>query len=211
VNNPRHESGGDRRTRDTGITLIEVVVSMSIMSVLMAVFTVGIVQMYRSANHNESLSTAQSQLNIAFLRLDKEIRYAAAVSTSGAVGSDFYVEYLTMNANTRRCSQLRLHAADRQLQLRTWTQGSPDGSATAWIPLASGVGAVSGQPPFAPDPDNASRFERLELTLVATYGPRDRPTSMSITFTALNSVRRQDGGTGAQPLPDQDVCGGRRP
>jgi type II secretory pathway pseudopilin PulG len=210
VNNPHHGNGWDQRTRDTGITLAEVVVSMSIMSVLMAVFTVGIVQMYRSANHNESVSTAQSQLNVAFLRLDKEIRYAAAISTPGAVGSDFYVEYLTTSAGARRCSQLRLHAADRQLQLRTWTQGSPDGPATAWVPLASGVGADSDQP-FAPDPDNASRFERLRLTLVATYGPRDRPTSMSITFTALNSVRGQDGGTGTQPVPDQDVCGGRRP
>jgi hypothetical protein len=173
---------------------------MSIMSFLMAMFTVGMVQMYHSTNQNESLSTAQSQLNIAFLRLDDEIRYATAINTPGSVGADFYVEYLTTSPAPRTCTQLHLNTAAQQLQLRRWPQGSP-AQATEWRALASGVSADANQPPFAFDPVAGSPYERLRLRLVAVYGPRDTmKTRSDITFTALNTVS-----------PHQDVCGERRP
>ena len=68
----------------------------------MAMVTSGMIQIYRSVGRTEAVSTAQSQLSIAFLRLDREIRYAQAVATPGAAdgdeqvaaGQDQYVEYL---------------------------------------------------------------------------------------------------------------------
>jgi prepilin-type N-terminal cleavage/methylation domain-containing protein len=185
-----------RATADGGITLIEVVVAMSIMSVLMAAFTVGIVQMYRSANATGSLSTTQSQLNTVFLRLDDEIRYASAISDPSA-GPDFYVEYLTSNTTPARCTQLRL-GTDRKLRLRTWPQASP-ATASGWATLASGVSPVD--QPFTLVTEPKSSFERLRLNLVA--GPESGGSAISrldVTFTALNAVDNHHAG-----------CAGRRP
>ncbi|GII24527.1 prepilin-type N-terminal cleavage/methylation domain-containing protein [Planosporangium mesophilum] len=191
-------TAGYRGTDDSGITLIEVVVSMSIMSFLMAIFTVGIVQLYRSANHTESLSTAASQLNTVFIRLDDEIRYATAISRPGSTGAGYYVEYLTTSPGSRTCTQLRLNTAAQQLQMRTWPQESP-AQATTWRPIASGVGADANQPPFALDPISGSPYDRLRLRLVASQG--GKKTESDITFTAVNTVT---------PHPE-DVCGEGRP
>jgi type II secretory pathway pseudopilin PulG len=174
-----------RATGDAGITMVDVVVSMTIMSIFLAMFTGGVLQMFRTANRSEAASFTQSQINIAFLRLDREIRYAAGLSTPGYVGPDAYVEYLTTNTGTPVCTELRLHGTTRQLQRRTWTQGSL--APTAWIPLASDV--RSAQPFTLTAADATFNFQRLELKLFADSGGGSTATSKQtdVTFTALNT------------------------
>jgi len=183
----RRRASGLRASRDSGITLIEVVVAMSIMTVVGAMFTASVLQLFRSANSSEAASTAQSQVNIAFLRLDKEIRYAAAISTPGSVGADSYVEFLTTYTGTPVCTELRLHVATEQLQRRTWIQGSSPLTPSAWIPLASSVSST--QPFTFTAADATFNFQRLRLQLVATSGSGGTatPRQSDITFTALNT------------------------
>ncbi len=179
----RHTAG-----QDAGITLVEVVVSMSLMAVFMAMFTTTILGIFRMVNRNDATSTAQSQVNIAFLRLDKEIRYAAGISVPGSVGTDPHVEYVTTNTGTPVCTQLRLHLASQQLQRRTWTSGSTPVTPTAWIPLASNVGGA--QPFTFSAAGDTFNFQRLRLTLIATAGGGSTAASRQteITFTALNTT-----------------------
>jgi prepilin-type N-terminal cleavage/methylation domain-containing protein len=176
-----------RRAGDAGVTLIEVMISMTIMSIAMAMFTTGILQMYRSANKNEAMSTAQSQISIAFQRLDKEIRYAAGLSTQGFVGADPYVEFLITNGGSPVCTELRLHVATAQLQRRTWTQGSTPVTPSGWLPLASNISST--QPFTVSAADATYNFQRLTLNLVAGWGSGTTATSKrtDITFTALNT------------------------
>jgi type II secretory pathway pseudopilin PulG len=171
---------------DGGWSLIEVVVSMTILAVFMAMMTTGIVQVYRVVNETDAISTAQAQVNIAFLRLDREIRYASDLSTEGQVGSDWYVEYLTTYTGTSVCSELRLHVTNGQLQRRSWTQGGT--VPTTWSVLASGV---TGTKPFTfRSADATYNYPRLALSLTARAGAGTTAASkqMSITFTALNST-----------------------
>lgn len=172
---------------DAGLTLIEVVVALSIMSVLMAMVTAGIVRVFHAAAATESVSTAQSQLNTAFLRLDKEIRYAAAISVPGTVGADAYVEYVITNSGTSFCTELRLRAADRRLLRRGWVQGGTPLVPGPWVALASGVTAAT---PFTrTDADATFPFQRLRLRLVTVAGAGATGASRGtdVTFTALNT------------------------
>jgi prepilin-type N-terminal cleavage/methylation domain-containing protein len=172
--------------REDGWSLIEVVVSMSIMGVFMAMMTTGIVQVFRAINTNDAIAAAQSQVNIAFLKLDREIRYASDLSTEGQVGGDWYVEYLSTYTGTSVCSELRLHVANGQLQRRTWTQGGTVPS--TWTVLASGV---SGSKPFTlRSADATFNYARLTLSLTAQAGTGTTAASkqMSVTFTALDST-----------------------
>jgi hypothetical protein len=180
--------------------MIEVTMSMVLMSIVMAIFTTAIIQMIHAANRNQTLSTTQSQVTTAFFRLDKEIRYASAVSREGTVSGDPYVEYLTTNTSSRVCTELRLRAG--QLQWRTWTQPPPPavpgpGNVTpsTWRPLASGVSSAA---PFTfYDADAQYNFQRLELKLTAGTTSSGSSTSRQtdVTFTALNTSLSTQGDT----------------
>jgi hypothetical protein len=183
----RQRMSRPRADRDTGTTLIDVVISTTLMSFCMAMFTTGILQMYRFANKNETISTAQSQLHIAFIRLEKELRYAAGISDPGLVGLNPYVEYLTTNSGNPVCAELRLSVGNQQLQRRTWTHGAAVVAPTAWIPLVSGVTTAA---PFTVLAADATyNFQRLQVRLVSSSGAGGTATStqIDVTFTALNT------------------------
>lgn len=204
--------GRDEPTGDEGVTLMEVVVTLGIMSVLMMVFTTGILQVYRTTTATESQVVAQTQLQVAFQRLDKEIRYASwiAVPTRTA---PYYVEFAGPPDGTGvvRCGQLRLDGG--VLQLLQWTAGSPPAAGQRGQTLASGLvdNNLDGDPavarhPFvlqlpaespyattAPDAQAVGtlftpEFYRLRVRLTTRLG--DRRISSDVTFTALNTSRK---------------------
>lgn len=177
-----------RPARDAGVTMMDVVVSMTLMAIFMAIFTGGTVRMFRSAAQVQATADAQVQITTAFLRLDKEIRYAAGISQPGLALSDQYVEYLTTNSGVGICSELRLNVAAGQLQRRTWQQGATPLAPTPWIPLATSVS--SAQPFTYWAPDTRYNFQRLQLRLDATVGTGGTAVTKhtDVTFTALNTT-----------------------
>jgi type II secretory pathway pseudopilin PulG len=177
---------------DAGVTLIDVVVSMTIMSVFLAMFTTGILQIYRGTNKTEAITNAQSQLNVVFLRLDKEIRYGSGISVPNATASGgyYFEEYLTSNTGTAICTELRYDPAGKQLSRRTWTQGVTPLVPSAWLPLVSMVNATGGGSPFSLlAADSTYNFQRLRLMLTAVFGAGATSASKAIdvTFSALNT------------------------
>jgi prepilin-type N-terminal cleavage/methylation domain-containing protein len=172
-------------TDDRGFTMTEIVVTMSVMSVVMAIFTAGVVQMYNTSNKTESLAVSQDQSNTAFLRLDKQIRYASGISTPGTAGGAPYVEYLLSGSGTATCYELRL--TESKLQQRIWPQGGSI-ALSPWTVLSNGVS--SGQPFTYLPPDATFNFQRLRLQLTSTYGGNQTLSSANtdITFTALNTT-----------------------
>jgi Tfp pilus assembly protein PilV len=168
-----------RKKSDAGFTMIDVLVSMSLMVVVMAVATAGITSMYRTAGAVEARSTAQAQLGLALQRLDREIRYAEGISDEYQVGSDWYVDFLAVQGTRRQCIQLRL--AGGQLAQRTWTYDQTPLTRTAWRPLATGITSV--RPFDYLPPSDLLGYQRLTLDL---RSGRDANTA---TFTALNTTR----------------------
>ncbi|MFI7599399.1 type II secretion system protein J [Actinoplanes sp. NPDC049681] len=174
---------------DAGFTLLELMVSLAILSVAVSIFMTGLVQIFRSTSKIESASIAQSQVETAYDRLDREVRYASALSIQDVVNGDPYIEYRTENSGASLCTELRLHVADQQLQRRTWVDGPAPITPTPWVPLASGV---SGAHPFTSfDADGTNDWQRLTIDLTAVAGGEGGVTSKSltVTFTALNTSR----------------------
>jgi len=179
---------------DGGFSLAETLVVLGIMSVISAIFTTGVLQIYRATGAAESDSITQSQLSQALLRLDKSLRYAYSIGAVHTEGSTPYVEYLVLTAepgqssNAKRCLQLRLAGSgsqNLQLQSRSWALASP-GSPSAWVPLASSLSTVAGSAPFVrTQPTTAVDHQLLTLRLAAQSGSATK-TSV-LTFTALNT------------------------
>ena len=186
---------------DRGTSLAELLVGMALMSIFMSIFLTAILLMTKTANKVEATSISTSQTNQAYLRLDKSIRYATAVSTPGTstTSGDWYVEFdspVAAGSSGDACTQLRVDS--NQLQQRTWTVvGGTSSAASAWLPIANNVSngtAVAGSTdaPFtllAGTGTASTAFQRLQLTLVTTAGASGATTSnrAQITFTALNS------------------------
>jgi Tfp pilus assembly protein FimT len=187
------------RREDDGTTLAEMVVGMAIMAIFMGMFTGAMLLMSSTVNKVEAVTTSSGQLNNAFLRLDRSVRYATAISqpTRSGASNDWNVEFSATNGTTKTtCTQLRIHA--KQLQQRTWAlaaDGTTYSNLSAWVPLASNitngnVAVGAPNPPFALVQSAAgTNYQRLTITLVASSGTSTPGTSnSSVTFTAVNSV-----------------------
>jgi hypothetical protein len=177
---------------DAGVSLVELLVAMSLMAMVGAMFTTGIVQIRSSINKADSTYESQNQINAAFLRLDQEIRYASGVSTPDKAGGDWYVEYSVDVKSVDTCVELRVNAATRQLQRRQWGHGATPLQPTGWTTLATGVTATT---PFATtvaDKANLTglRFQTLTLDVTSTTGAgaMGSTRATNVTFTALNTT-----------------------
>ncbi|MGH8963147.1 MAG: hypothetical protein ACRDWT_18480 [Jatrophihabitantaceae bacterium] len=184
---------------DEGTSLMELIVGMSLMAIFMAMFTGAIVLMTSSANKVEAVTVSSGQVNEAFLRLDKLVRYASAISapaqsTGGSSTGDWYVEMSVPNVGgVFTCVQLRVDTTSQQLQQRTWTVTSDNppvvSAASTFVPLASQITNQPTDTPFVLGTDPKSLFQQLQITVLsAVSSPATASSKTSVTFTALNST-----------------------
>ncbi|MEU8240385.1 type II secretion system protein [Actinoplanes missouriensis] len=177
---------------ESGVTLIELVVSMSVMLIMMAMVTGGIVEIYRSVDRTDAETEAQTQITAAYSRLDKEVRYARGVSKPATLDGDYYVEYQVDLDEVTTCVQLRLATGVAELQRRTWVSGTDPPSPSAWTTLASNVTATTPFTVSAVDIESLTgyRYQRLRLLATVTVGSGPSASSRvtDVTFTALNAT-----------------------
>ncbi|MEU7907047.1 prepilin-type N-terminal cleavage/methylation domain-containing protein [Actinoplanes sp. NPDC049118] len=188
---------------DAGLSLIELMVTMGVMSIVMLVFTTGIVQVYWANRRTETVSVAQSQLHMAFQRFDRELRYASSISLPNdvAIGTRYYVEFA--EADPTKCVRLRLdthgQAGAGILQLIRWNLGTPPTATSPWTTVASNLDVGSDKPfarqdvgekPYATatvGQDFMTAFQRLRIRLTTKVA--DAVTTVDTTFTAVNSAK----------------------
>ncbi|WP_433303980.1 PulJ/GspJ family protein [Actinoplanes sp. CA-030573] len=194
--------------REAGVTLIETVVVMTILSFLTAIVTTGIVGVLRQQRASVAFTDAQTQAARALQRLDAEIRYAGDIRLlSGATAKpmlpDPSVVWVAVDpdssTSTLRCVAISLK--NGALQRRQWATSPAGGAIAAAAPLTlvPGVSAVSGQPPFVVDdglktitgdgdPVIVRGAESVDVNLqVSSSGSAGR--ALLQHFTALNSLQ----------------------
>jgi Tfp pilus assembly protein PilE len=190
----------DVRDDESGVTMIELVVSLTIMAVMMTVFTTAVVQMYQAADKTESMSNAQSELNNVFLRMDRIVRYATGISKMQQSGDRYYIGMLVAETgNKQRCHALQLTGgAVKRLQTASWYENARPAEAP-WTTIANNVEAPKSGAPFTVYPaDATNNFDRLQLNLVAIVGTDTRSGTTADTkvrFTALNTSLTSSSGT----------------
>jgi prepilin-type N-terminal cleavage/methylation domain-containing protein len=170
---------------DAGMTLLELMITVSIMAVVLLMFTGAMIQIYRSVNKNEAIATARDEINHVFTRLDKEIRYAAGISLPSTGAGDRYVEFLITNTGDPTCVQLRVHVSSAQLQRRSWLQSG--GTPGSWTSLASGITATNPFTRYPATGDFAFQRLRIDMTTKHSSGATATKRQTDITFTALNT------------------------
>jgi hypothetical protein len=186
---------------DRGVTLAEMAVTTGIMSAVMAIFTTAIIQLFQAGNKNELVALTQAQLNTAFLRLDRELRYAAGFSAPRDDGTNWYVEYVNTGTLTGKpeCAQLRLDAATKTLRRQVWPQQKGVGPTGKFAVLANNVIVDRDKKSVftLADPLKVTTFQQLTIVLVVATNPGRGQTESrtELTFTALNSRAGTDTAT----------------
>jgi prepilin-type N-terminal cleavage/methylation domain-containing protein len=202
-----------RRLRtDRGTTLTELIVGMAVMAVFMAIATGVIVNMNQITRHTDNVVDTAQQLNTGFLKLDRTVRYASAISvpSTAATGTgNWYVELQTTNSGTTTCTQLQLSTTAKRLNWRTWTPGS--GSSTpAFTAVTGNVNAPATGAPFTRL--TSGNLEQLTITINASQGTTTAAQTVtsnsSMTFTAVNSSAALQAARSASPPA---VCTQARP
>ena len=182
---------GDRgEPRDGGFSLIEVMVSMAVMSVFAAVLTGGLIGTFRVFNAADAETVTQGEVSNVYLSLDREIRYATGISLPAVVQGSWYVEYMIKDGTVPMCVELRLPQAGGSLQRRTWPHGGTVPAFTDRIQHVVPVTENGGQvPPFTRSVVSADQdFQRLRLYLTGdSDGGAGTNNPLDVTFTAANT------------------------
>ncbi|MGF1647483.1 MAG: type II secretion system protein J [Kineosporiaceae bacterium] len=180
----RHRWAGDG-----GFTLVELVVAMSIFTVVVVISLAALRSMATTTVRTTQVADARVEADRLYNRLDKIVPYAAAVNPAGQAAGDWWVELRTdvaAGGQAPRCWQLRLDVPDAELRLRSWPPGAP-AAVSSWTTVASGAAVRDGVPPFALRAAD-DRVARQRLVVAVDIGlPGAPPYPLDSTFTARNT------------------------
>ncbi|HEY6795553.1 MAG TPA: type II secretion system protein [Kineosporiaceae bacterium] len=193
----RSAAGGDG-----GFTLIEMIVAMSLMAVLIAVFMGGVIQMTKDTSRVQNVSNSADQARRAYDRFERTARVASEVNRPVLVGTTWYLEFRTTatGTSTPLCTQWRMAGGTHLLQRRTWDDvASP--TVSDWETVATGVtDGASTQQPFTMSPaDSTYGRQRVAFFLAVTNG-----SAGSAQVSGLVVARNTDTTTTTNPDVDGD-------
>jgi hypothetical protein len=163
---------------------------MAVMMIFLGIFTIAMIGMSKSETKARALSDTSTQVNQAFLWLDRNVRYASGLTSPGSSSGDFYVELSNTGNGSQVCTQVRLHTANNQLQQRSWTvSGSSYTNLSSWTPIASKIVNTTNPFSVASAATGSELHQQLAVSLTSTGGVASNPTTStsSFTLTAVNS------------------------
>ncbi|GAA0812968.1 PulJ/GspJ family protein [Spirilliplanes yamanashiensis] len=174
---------------DEGTTMIELVVALTVFGAVSALVTAGVLQAHAAANRTEAVAAADTQVETAFRRIDKEIRYARWIRPPAQTPSSAWVEFLNSDPATGqpRCHRVVVDRAAGVLRTVAWQPGATPPAAQS---LAGQL--VDGSDPFFTlEATGATDFARLRLRLTSRVGRNASAGTVTsdVTFTALNTSR----------------------
>lgn len=182
---------------DRGTTLIEMLFSIFLFSIFVAIFLAAVVQITRSTSDSVSRSSSSSSVLVSFQDLDRSVRWADSINPPGVSGTNTYVEFHTAAVSSvtgvETCSQWRYVSADGIIQERSWNAATGV-AITGWATRSTNIQRPTGASatyPFEFSPVSAnSPMQKLTLTLVAGRATDNSRTRITTTYLARNSSSR---------------------
>lgn len=182
---------------EAGFTLVEMAVAMFIMGIFMALVVTGMTHLINPTLQTEAIRDSSDQLDIAFLDMDSEVRYASEIwqpyeGETGANVLDGNWDVLfasTFNgAAVATCNELRYNPQAGELLESSWTEGAT--AAPGFKVIASDLTGTGD--PFTPVNVTGTVYSEQELqvtlTAVSGSGGATEETKSQVMFTALNST-----------------------
>lgn len=194
---------------DAGLTLVELLISMSILALFLALFGTSLLGAAKGVRKQSGVVDAQTFTRTAFELLDKQIRYAEAV-TAPSTGDAQWIEWqvpdpsipTAQSVTQSRCFQWRATTSTGLLQYRTWIVPTTGVVATpAWDTVASGVvvgsvpvftittSGLQASPFYLPSAGQTYSLSHMQVGValnISVNNPAGRAAASTV-FTALNA------------------------
>jgi type II secretory pathway pseudopilin PulG len=178
------------------MTLVELLVTMSLLLVVGAMFMTILASVQKGVVRQSDRSNDNDQARLAVQELDREIRsgnvlYDPAAEPAPFVAGYSLRVYTQTNASTRtpgnQCVQWRITGT--QLQRRAWAMTDPAGTVSAWRIVAENVVNVSQNvPAFVLDPDTSKGGRIVNVAIVTqTKASSGKPVRISAAITGRNT------------------------
>lgn len=202
----------ERRGEDKGFTLVELLVSMSIFAILMALIFSLFITMLNQATDNLARTRSVEQARLGIAQIDRQVRSGNVISdpasndpADSGVPSNYSLRVYTQEGGDDKCAQWRVifdAPTDKfgRLEFREWKAGDPSTS-TEWYSVASNVQRPTNSvfamddpttyPPFWVDPGAKSRAQNVHITLRMgdpESDPDAKPASVTSVVTGRNTV-----------------------
>ena len=180
---------------DAGITLVELLVAMMILSIVSLVFTTTLTSVQRAVVREDVRTQLNNKARLAVQTIDRQVRsgnllYPPASESDPYGGTAGYMFRVYTQANTPTEGQFRcaLWLIDNQQQLkyRTWPALQPE-DATAWSVITDGVvNRTLGQPAFSVSSTN--RTANVTFYLNPSYSTDSSATQqVTASLTGRNT------------------------
>jgi len=179
-----------RGDSEAGFTLVELLVVMPALLIVTSLAMVTLVTAYKSGSIVQSTSSSSNQVDLAFITLDGEVRYAADINTPGADSGNYYVEWESdWTQNTlgySQCTQLE-YTTTGVLQQRSW-DASDSVPTAGWNTLASGLQTGISSDPFSLSTTQGTPWQlTISLTALSGSGRTAASTQSKFTITSLDT------------------------
>lgn len=198
------------QTDDDGFSLTEVIISMGLFSVLLAVMMTAVVQWSSGAVRTSQAADLATEAGIVFDTFDKNVLSASDINRPVKVGADWYVEVLDTTVVPQRCTQWVLRSTG-QVQMRSWsTPISGKILAPAWSTKGTRFLIEPGVHPFRMMPvTGSSDRQRLTVELSGRVGAKSPIIRTNGSFAARNSTVSSTTNPDVSPadgVSDTQVC-----
>ncbi len=190
----RHQRGaGD----DAGVSLVELLVTMTITSTFFAIFLPALASMFTTSRAQQARSSNLDVNRLALTLLDRDLRYANGINVPVVEHGSAYVEWqsgsTTSSGLQQTCHQWRVTAQGR-LERRSWRPpltGTVQPVPSAWETVGQEVRPPAGaslEQVFSlvpPTPD--ARRQQLSVSFATEHGSPVASTPAELVITGLNT------------------------
>jgi len=165
-----------RRRDERGTTLVEMVIVMSLLSVILGIVLAALVSMQNTENRVNGRSQTNDQVQLAVQQIDRQVRSGnvlyppdqEGINAGTGIPAGFSMRIYTQANGLAKCVQWRVTSGN--LQSRSWEPIplSPwYRNASAWRTVADHIVNGSSNPPFALDPAAAYSGRLINIDVIA--------------------------------------------
>jgi prepilin-type N-terminal cleavage/methylation domain-containing protein len=184
-------------SHEDGFTLVELLCAMFLFAVVLTIISSATLSMVHTLRKQQGQSDNLDASRKALELLDRQTRYANAITQPGAnaAGTAQYIEFQTGNAPTaaipappQTCYQWRLDSTTKSLQYRTWpaVASNAAATATAWNSQVIGAVAPAGTPVFETNAQPAPGAAAAQTPLASAPGVQSTHASVQVSFAVVH-------------------------
>lgn len=189
------------RRGDKGTTLVELLISMTIFSLALAMVYSVLITVQRQTKDQTSRADSVGNARLALQQIDRQVRSGNVLYNPASETLPLSMRVYTQANGDQRCVQWQVF--DGKLRSRSWSPTwITDGQVSAWAIVAHDVVNTTATPPFALQGGSTAYGSRLaDVTLLVKSPTADgKPVNVTSSLSGRNTAYGYDPGV-CNPAP----------